>query len=184
MDSDKTQEKPSGRRTRNYAFVLYKDSAPGNWMQVLEDTHVPMFVSPYHDKDKNPDGTQKKPHWHILVMFQSVKTKKQFEELRDRVAGVGVEEVASVRGYARYLCHLDNPEKAQYEKSDVAALSGADYDAVVHLPTDDTKTVMDMMRYCRANHVTSFAEFCDMCSVNNQDWFTSLVHRTTYIMKE
>lgn len=180
-------QKPQGKskladRTRYYAFIVYQESAPDNWKEVLESTHIPMLISPYHDKDENPDHTQKKPHWHVLVMYESLKSKKQFEELRDLIGGVGSEKVASVRGYARYLCHLDNPEKAQYEKSEVTALSGANYDVTTSLPTDDISMLGEMMDYCMSNRIDSFADFAMDCKKNNPDWFMSLAHRTTYFM--
>lgn len=182
MESEKKQEKHGVQRTRNYAFILYADSAPGNWKEILEDTHVPMLISPYHDRDVNPDGTQKKPHWHVFVMFDSVKTKKQFEELRNLVNGVGSENIQSSRGYARYLCHLDSPEKAKYEKKDVLELNGADYEQVMYRPTDDILMLGEMMEYCKEHKIDCFAEFAMDCKENNPDWFVSLAHRTTYFM--
>ena len=44
------------QRTRNFATVVYPDSAPDNWLSALEDTHVTSCVSPLHDQDVNPDG--------------------------------------------------------------------------------------------------------------------------------
>ena len=109
-------------RTRNFATIVYEESAPKNWKEILQDFFVPVFISPYHDKDVNPDGTPKKPHWHVLIMFESVKTREQATELFSRINGVGCEKVNSLRGYARYLCHLDNPEKFQYDLDDVSCL--------------------------------------------------------------
>ena len=60
-------------RTRNYACVVYADSAPSDWRDRLAATFIPSFISPYHDKDLNPTGEVKKPHWHVLIMFDSVK---------------------------------------------------------------------------------------------------------------
>ena len=101
-------------RTRNFATIIYEESAPENWREILSDLLIPCFISPYHDSDINPNGEPKKPHWHVLIMFDSVKTMEQAKEIFDKVGGVGCEKVNSLRGYARYLCHLDNPEKFQY----------------------------------------------------------------------
>lgn len=114
-------------RTRNFACVVYPDSAPNDWLDRLRSECVPAFVSPIHDKDINPDGTIKKPHYHVLVMFDGVKTQTQWEEFRNQFGGVGSEIVQSTRGYARYLCHLDNPEKVRYNVDDVISIGGADY---------------------------------------------------------
>ena len=47
------------------------------------------------------------------------------------IGGVGVEPVKSVRAYARYLCHLDSPDKVCYRTEDVLSLSGADYNTMM-----------------------------------------------------
>ena len=183
MSTTKTQAKApdkSGERTRNFAFLVYPDSAPADWRETLNEAHVECLISPLHDKDVNPDGTQKKPHWHVMVMYSSVKTRKQAAELRDAVGGVGWENVASARGYARYLCHLDNPEKAQYSPEDVAELGGADYADVTRRATDAVKAVREMMRYIRENNVWFYSDFVDYCAEERPDWFEALVTRNTY----
>ena len=52
------------------------------------------------------------------------------------IGGVGVEPVKSVRAYARYLCHLDSPDKVCYRTEDVLSLSGADYNTMIQLASD------------------------------------------------
>ena len=94
-------------RTRNFATIVYEDSAPANWKEILAQTFVPAFISPYHDRDINPDGTPKKSHWHVLICFDSTKTLEQARDIFNLINGVGCEKVNSIRGYARYLCHLD-----------------------------------------------------------------------------
>ena len=180
-----TKTTKGGRgRLRNFATVVYPESAPENWLEVLDGLHVPAFVSPLHNQDINPDGSPKKPHWHVLIMFAGVKTKAQAQAVIDAIGGVGCESVSTVRGYARYLVHADNPEKAQYSKSDVRAFSGADYDAITHLPTDDVKMVREMMEYIRVNQIASFAQFADVCAVDHEEWFRALVTKSTYFIKE
>lgn len=181
--SKKTSTKGRGR-TRNYATVVYPESAPADWLAVLDSLHVPAFVSPLHNADVNADNTPKKAHYHVLIMFAGVKTREQAQAVIDAIGGVGCESVSTVRGYARYLVHADNPEKAQYSKSDVKAFSGADYDAITHLPTDDVKITREMMQFIRANQISSFAQFADICAVEHEDWFTALVTKSTYFIKE
>lgn len=76
------QKSNSGRgRTRNYATVVYPESAVEGWQDILVDQFVPAFISPLHDLDVNPDGEAKKPHYHVIVMFEGVKTREQVEQL-------------------------------------------------------------------------------------------------------
>lgn len=179
-----TANKGGRGRLRNFATVVYPESAPENWLETLDGLHVPAFVSPLHNQDVNPDGSPKKPHWHVLIMFAGVKTKEQAQAVIDAIGGVGCESVSTVRGYARYLVHADNPEKAQYSKSDVRAFSGADYDAIAHLPTDDVKMIREMMEFIRANQIASFALFADICANGHEDWFRALVTKSAYFIKE
>ena len=37
-------------RTRNYACVVYPDSAPENWKEIIAESKVPVFISPLHDQ--------------------------------------------------------------------------------------------------------------------------------------
>ena len=100
-------------RTRNFATVVYPESAPADWMERLDQHHIAALVSPLHDKDKNPSGEPKKAHYHVLLMFESpADYESKVAPIFAEIGGVGRETVGSARGYARYLCHLDNPEKA------------------------------------------------------------------------
>lgn len=154
-------------RTRNYAIVVYPDSAPPDWRDRLSGEHVQALISPLHDQDTNPDGTPKKPHYHVMVMYDSVKTQEQVDELWDRVLGPNrvkhYETVNSTRGYARYLCHKDNPEKAQYSDEDVTALGGADYQDLIQLATDDRSTLRMVFAYIREHGIRYYDELIDAC---------------------
>ena len=180
-----TTKKQSVARTRNFATVIYPESAPDNWLEILEELHVPCLISPLHDKDVNPNGEQKKPHYHVLIMFESMKNyETQVRPIFDTIGGVGRENVNSARGYARYLIHKDNPEKYQYKAEDVKAIGGADYNAVISLPSDDIKAVREMIEYIRNNQITSFCNFVDFCAINNEEWFNLLCHSKSYFIKE
>lgn len=187
-DSTKGNKKSTaGRgRTRNFATLVYPESAPSDWMEILGSEHVPALVSPLHDKDMDgKDKTKlKKAHYHVLLMYEGVKTQEQVKQVLEKIGGVGLEHVGSLRGYARYLVHADNPEKYQYNINEVRAFGGADYDAVTHLPTDDIKEIREMMTFIRVNRIHSFAQFADICAEEHPEWFKALVLRSTYFIKE
>lgn len=45
-------ETKNGRgRTRNFATIVYPESAPENWKSILENEIVPALISPLHDKE-------------------------------------------------------------------------------------------------------------------------------------
>ena len=177
-------EKTVSRRYRNYATVVYPDSAPENWQAILSDQLVPAFISPLHDMDTNPDGEIKKSHWHVMLVYEAPKSTDQANDIFNSISGVGCEIVQSLRGYARYLCHLDNPEKHQYPPEDVKALCGADYSSAIGLPTDKYKAIKEMMEYIRQNEIYSYSDLLDYCSLERFDWFRVLCDNGTVVMKE
>lgn len=158
---------------------------PPDWKEKLNAAHVPALISPMHIGDVNPDGKPKKPHWHVLLMYEGVKQwETQVKPLFDSIGGVGREQVNSARGYARYLCHLDNPEKCQYSPQDVTAYAGANFEIVTHLPTDDVKTLQEVFRFIRANEIYSLAELMDILADNNPEWFMLVAMNRTYTVGE
>lgn len=179
------EKKASGRgRTRNFATVVYPESAPENWQEILSEQFVPAFISPLHDKDINPTGEAKKPHWHVMLMFDGVKTIEQATEIFNKIGGVGCEVVQSQRGYARYLCHMDNPEKSQYSPEDVRSLCGADYTGSIGLVTDKYKAIGEMIDFCEQNGIVSYSELLKYCRMERFDWFRVLCDNGTVVMKE
>lgn len=180
-----TSKKQNGKgRTRNYATVVYPESAPQEWRKTLENEHIRALISPLHDKDINADGTPKKPHWHVLFMFEGPKTLDQARSVAEKIGGVGCEVINGLRGYARYLTHADNPEKAQYNSADVVSLGGADYLELCALPSDKYKAIGEMLDWCVENDVLSYGELLMYARANQQDWFRVLCDSATMVMKE
>lgn len=177
-------DKITNRRFRNYATVVYPDSAAENWQEILSEQFIPAFISPLHDLDTNPDGEIKKSHWHVMLIFDAPKSTDQAQDVFTSISGVGCEVVQSIRGYARYLCHLDNPEKHQYPPEDVRALCGADYAGVIGLVIDKYKAIREMLEYIRQNEIYSYSELLDYCSEDRFDWFRVLCDNGTVVVRE
>lgn len=171
-------------RTRNYATILYPDSASENWKEILEDEHVGVLISPYHNKDHNPDGDLKKAHYHVLILFDTVKSQRQAEDFILRFGGVGCKRVNSLRGYARYLCHLDNPEKYQYPISEVIQMNGVDYDDIIKLESDKYPVIEEILQFCDKYDVTSFYLLCKYAFKHNESWKRVLINGNTIFIKE
>lgn len=167
------------KRTRNYATVLYPESAPDDWIIKLQELCVPAFISPVHDKDKNSDGSLKKAHHHVMILFEGVKTQAQAKEVFEIIGGVGAEPVKCVRAYARYLCHLDNPDKVQYDIADVISCAGADYVTMISLASDKYSAIGEMIDFCIQNDVDCYAELLLFAKNNREDWFRVLCDNGT-----
>lgn len=183
MEEKKSKSRGSGR-TRNYACVVYPDSAPNDWLNIISESKIPVFISPLHDKDVNPTGEAKKPHHHVMAMFDSVKTKEQASEFFISFGGVGCEVINSIRGYSRYLCHLDNPEKAQYSLDDVTSFGGADYMHAIGTMADKAKSIREMVAFIEENDIICFADLFCYASINRSDWFDTLINSGAYVIKE
>ncbi len=176
--------KSDDARVRLWATVVYPESAPENWKNTLRDLFIPCYISPLHDKDVNADKTPKKPHYHVLMIFEGKKSRKQIADITAKFGGVGQEDVKSKRGYARYLCHLDNPEKAQYSIDDVTALGGLDYEQDIGIVINRYKVINEMREFVGANNITYFSDLIDYAAENEPQWYRVLCDNGAYIMKE
>lgn len=170
-------------RARNFATMVYPESAPQNWLSELKSYHIPAFVSPLHDRDVFDDGTPKKPHYHVMLMFDGKKSTEQVRALFELIGGVGCEVIGSMRGYARYLCHLDDqPEKPLYNIDEVVQVAGANYADVIGLAIDRRTAIAEMQEFCVAHNVTEFAALMDYAATERPDWHNVLCTSGTIVM--
>lgn len=177
-------EKKSNR-FRNFATIIYPDNlnTPSNWIEIIENWHVNAFLSPLHDKDVNPEENEpKKPHFHFMVCFDSLKSCDQVKLLFDQIGGVGFEIIQNCRNYARYLCHLDNPEKFQYSPQNVRVFGCDDYLSIIGLPSDKYRMIDEMLQFCYENGIFYFCDLLMYARENKQDWFRSLCDNSSFVM--
>ena len=175
-------QEDDGRR-RVWCFEVYPDSAPADWLAQLQDAHIKAFVSPLHDADHHESGEPKKAHYHVQVMFDGKKSLAQVRQYFGGYASNGyIEPCKSLEGYARYLCHLDNPEKAQYQVSDVRELGGADYLATIGQPGDLRRYVGEMQDWARANRCVYFSQLLDYAKTERPDWHQVLCTRCAMVV--
>lgn len=143
--------------------------------------HVAALISPMHIGDHNPDGKLKKPHYHVMLMFEGKKSyETQIKPLFEQIGGVGREKVASMRGYARYMLHMDNPEKQPYEQEDVTAYGGADFKTIIRLPGDTMKAFRDITDFINRNGIYGYAELVDMLRIYSPELEEACVMKLTY----
>ena len=70
-------------KKRNWAFTAWPDSLPQDWKERLEQTGLPVAISPIHDKDVNPDGTPKKAHYHVMLFYSGTTSYNVVKLLTD-----------------------------------------------------------------------------------------------------
>lgn len=111
-------------KKRNWAFVLYPESSPSNWVEILSQTGLQCAVSPIHDKDLDPTGEPKKAHFHVIICYSGPTSFNVVKSLTDSLNCPIPQPLEQVRGYYRYLTHKDNPEKFQYSDMDIKTING------------------------------------------------------------
>lgn len=174
-------------RSRTYAFLAYTDSSPEDWKTRLAEEHIPAYISPLHDRDLNEDGTGKKPHWHVLFVFNAKKSIAQVNEIRARVLGENYnkafEKVNDKRAYARYLCHLDDPEKAQYKTEDVTVLGGAEpYMTLITTEEDDLALFGEIVDYiCDHPEIKYFHQFVRHVKTARPDYWKLIMRKYAFV---
>lgn len=119
------------KRSNKWAFLFYKESAPDNYLDILEEIHIPFVLSPWHDKDVDKKtGEFKKAHKHGSFYFDSLKSYSQVSELiKNKLNGpTHVEIVMSPKGMYDYFTHAENPEKTLYNVDDIESGCGFELD--------------------------------------------------------
>ena len=165
------------KRSKYFATVQYPDSSDiEDIIRCLDDTfHISAFISPLHDKDIESTGAPKKAHRHIILIFDSLKTREQCKEVVDALGTVGCELITSFRGYARYLCHLDSPDKYLYDKDLVLNVGDVNYWEVISSSADIMRLHMDICDFCYSNCVFDYWYLVQFASFNGKDdWFKCL----------
>lgn len=170
-------------KKRNWAFVLYPESAPADWQEQLQKTGLPCAISPLHDRDVNADGEPKKPHYHVMIFYQGPTSYNVVKRLTDGLNQPIPQVVEQVRGYYRYLTHMDNPEKAQYSASGIQTLNGFDIGDFVDMTKSEVmKVCRALLDYIRENDLTEYADLIDMtmCEGVPPEWFDVASSRTLF----
>lgn len=165
----------SDQRSKFWAIIVYPDSAPDDWLSIIKELHVQAAISPLHDMDLRADGTPKKSHYHVLLNFDSVKSPAQMEDIAEILHAPYPERVQSLKGYARYLTHMDDPDKAQYDADDVILLSGFDRELVSRSKKERRyDCISEMIRYVKETNTTELVELLDYAVENENEWFRVL----------
>ena len=178
------EKKSTDNRARTWTFVLYEDSAPENWRELLDEEHIEWIESPWHDKDVNADGTPKKKHKHILLIFKGKKSYEQIKDITDKLRQPIPQRCHDAKGLVRYFTHADNPEKAQYNVSDIVGHGGADVsDFMRPSNTERYKLISDMMMYIRSKGITEFQDLMDYAADEHfNDWFPLLCDNSAFVI--
>ena len=143
------------------------------------------LVSPLHDSDVQADGSPKKPHYHVMLIFDGPVAVDRAAKLLQDIGCIDyTQSIHSVTSYARYLCHLDDHDKHPYNTQDVKAYGGADYEVICQRSLDKDTAVAAMEDYIDTHHVYSFRRFAQYCRANQPTWHRHLTTDCGWYIKE
>lgn len=168
-------------KKRNWAFVLYPESAPENWREELQKTGLQCVISPLHDRDINPDNTPKKAHYHVILAYSGPTSYNVVKTLTDKLNQPIPQALEQVRGYYRYLTHKDNPEKVQYDESEIKAINGfniADFSELTRSETTQIKKSLQLL--IRQHGIMEYAELMDYLQDEDMNLEYEIASNNTY----
>lgn len=180
----------------NYCCVVYEDSAPKDWIKICRSWGENVLISPYHDNDKQDDGTSKKPHYHVIILGSTSYDYKWAIRLFNSINGIydnpdqacddSKKEFHNKNFYdhnivhnktkaIRYLTHKDDADKAQYNDADVIVIGCIDYQALCMMESDKYKALSEIEDWCEDNQCYSYRFLSNYCRKNNFAWYKVLV---------
>lgn len=173
------------QRSNKWAFLLYQESAPDNYLEVLEELHIPFVLSPWHDKDVNKEtGEFKKAHKHGAFYFDSLKSYSQVSEfIQDKLNGPShVEPVMSPKGMYDYFIHAENPEKTLYNIEDIESGCGFELDKFLIEQNSNLflETVIDVIT---DNNFTEFEDLVHYARNKDISLLGLIIERTYFFTK-
>lgn len=173
--------KKSNIKKRNWAFLVYPDSAPTDWIQQLQQTGLQIALSPLHDKDLDATGEPKKPHYHVIICYSGPTSFNVVKRLTDALNQRIPIALEQIKGYYRYFTHIDNPDKYQYDQNDIQTVNGFDVLDFVELTrSEKNKLKQEICIYIIDHKIYEYSDLNDYCFQNNPDWFDIVSSNTYY----
>ena len=173
------------KRSNKWAFLIYQESAPENYLEVLEDLHIPFVLSPWHDKDVNKQtGEFKKSHKHGALFFDSLKSYSQVSELLTEKLNspAHVEIVMSPKGMYDYFTHAENPDKTLYDVNEIE--SGCGFELEKFLIEQASGTFLnEVIDLIEENEITEFEELVKFARKNNNLLLSLVIDKTFFFSK-
>lgn len=173
------------KRANKWSFIIYEESAPKDYLDILESIHVPFVLSPWHNKDINKStGELKKSHKHGAFYFDSLKSYKQVSDLINEKlnAPTHVEIVQSPTGLYEYFTHAKNPDKASYDIEDMEYGCGFDIEKFKSEQNKST-LITKVIDIIDNNNYTEFKDIVEYVKENDLSLLTILSDNTYFFTR-
>lgn len=158
------------KRVKNVTFVLYPEN--GFELATLTDyinrTGYRAAISPLHSADEQDI----KPHYHVVIALSSPRDLSALSgEFGAVCSGKCTQlfNVGSLSSITRYLTHMDNPEKEQFNENP-RIFNGYEYNRLIFkkMTEADVSNVVYLLSRYMQDGVTSFAELILQANANAQ----------------
>ena len=173
------------KRSSKWAFLLYEESAPENYLDILEELHIPFVLSPWHDRDVHKStGEFKKSRKHGALFFDSLKSYEQVSSLLQEKlnAPAHVEIVMSPKGMFDYFTHAENPEKTLYDVKDI--VSGCGFELEKFLLEQNIENFMsEVIDIIEENHFVEFEDLVRFARKENTLLLALIINKTYFFAK-
>lgn len=154
-------------KKRNWAFIVYPESAPADWLNILQQTGLQCAISPLHSDDLNADNTPKKPHYHVIACYNGPTSFNVVKALTDSLNAPIPQALEQIKGYYRYLTHKDNPEKAQYSELGIKTVNGFNILDFTELTRHETSEIKKtLIKIINDNCILEYSSLLDFLIYN------------------
>ena len=172
-------------KKRNWVMVLYPESAPNDWREILTQTGLQCAISPLHDKDLNPTGELKKAHYHIIMCFNGPTSFNVVKALCDELSQPIPQALEQIRGYYRYFTHKDNPEKYQYSEEEITTVNGFNISDYVDLTKSEVTEIKKRLQMLIRNmNFMEYSDFMDYLQDNELSFEYDVASNNTYFFEK
>lgn len=165
-----------------WTFLLYEDSTPAKWLEILESSGAQIAYIK-HDCDvwdndvidgesiKHLKGSPKKAHYHILLRWDTAKSWRQMYNYF-RILGTSHFEVVKTPRHAfMYLTHetedARKKKKYLYDVKSIEFLNSSleNFESYARISgrSTDTGDLVEIFEYLRDNEITEMSDFINDC---------------------
>lgn len=133
------------QKHRYWWFILYPESAPPDWKDILKFRGLPCAISPLHEFDIKDyeTGELKKAHHHIILAYSGPTTFQNVKRLTvDELNSTIPKPLDCIRPPYEYLTHKNDPDKHQYSADEIEHINGFDLSDMIELDAKDKASIV------------------------------------------
>lgn len=186
MINDATNNNTITTKAKYWVAVGYLENMRTDWQDVIGECLQHPYAYCIHDKDKNSDKDNRKPHVHIMIAFNNTTTYKNALTIFRTLSADGkeafntCEKVHNVRFMYDYLIHdtKDCRTKGKHLYSPSERLTGNNFDigAYEQISVADKHAMLrELSNIILLNDFTNFADFYGYVVSNMDPVYTEIV---------